>query len=115
MKNLPPGEYEITAEGRSLGKQKADRLAAGLNIGSDTANGFEPGGPWDAQCDMVRKLVDARNDLSEADSQSGHFLANRPQTAALVADFQKTDDSLTALARETAKPYPYHFVIQRVP
>lgn len=114
VKNLPPGDYEITAGGRALGKQSAERLAAGVNLCSDTANPWEPGGPWDAQSVVVKGLVDARSALADGTAQREHFLASHPQSATLDADTERADDALTTLARATAKPYPYRFVLRRV-
>src|SRR5262249_5281209 len=62
VKNLKPGKYTITAEGRALGSFAADQLEKGINIASATADGWEPGGPWDAQAWSLNFLTDARNE-----------------------------------------------------
>ncbi len=113
VKNLPPGDYEIRAEGRRLGVVDAPRLAAGLNLSSMTADGWEPGGPWDAQSDIVKELVDARDRLWYGGFFRSHFLANHPRTAGLDQQSKELDDRLTSLQRDTARPYPYHFEIRR--
>src|SRR5215212_7338733 len=79
--NLPRGDYEIRAEGRLLGKVSAQRLARGLNISSMTANGWEPGGPWDAQSDIVKELVDARDKVWMSGVKGSNYNAEHPARA----------------------------------
>ena len=109
VKNLPPGEYQITVDGRAIGKENAGSLARGVNIASKTANGFEPGGPWDAQSCVVKEFVDARDKLWMA----GHFqetlLASAGDT--IPREVAKQDEALVALQRAAAKPRPYRFII----
>ncbi|MBI5384170.1 MAG: SGNH/GDSL hydrolase family protein [Verrucomicrobia bacterium] len=113
VKNLPAGDYEIRAEGRRLGKASANRLARGLNISSMTSDGWEPGGPWDAQSGIVKELVDARDKLWMSALLRSRFLTNHPAHAELEKRTRDLDDQLVALQRATAKPYPYHFEIRR--
>ena len=57
VRNLPPGDYEIRAESRPLGKTTAGQLARGVNISvMMTADPWQPGGPWDAQSVIVKEL-----------------------------------------------------------
>ena len=114
VKNLPAGTYEIRAEGRLLGKSTADRLAAGLNISSMTADGWEPGGPWDAQSTVVKELVDARDKLWMGALLRTHFLTTHPQLAELESQTREANEKIGAQQKATAKPYPYHFQIRRV-
>src|SRR6185503_12948296 len=81
--NLPSGQYEIRAENRKLGNVSAERLARGLNISSMTADGWEPGGPWDAQSDIVKELVDARDYLWMGAWKSSNNNAENPARAKL--------------------------------
>ena len=108
VKDLPAGEYEILAGGRSLGKAPADELARGMNISSRTGSAWFPGGPWDLQSCVVKELVDARDKL-----WMGGKLAN--DDAAVVAGVKKLDDEMVDLQRLAAKPKPYRFEITRVP
>lgn len=112
--NLPPGDYEIRAEGRLLGKASAGKLAHGLNISSMTADGWEPGGPWDAQSGIVKELVDARDKLWMGGVLRSRYNASHPQRAKLDRQLRDLDDRLVAQQRATAKPYPYRFEIRRV-
>jgi len=114
VKNLPPGDYEIRAEGRLLGKFNAEQLARGVNIASATSNGWEPGGPWDVQSVAVKELVDARDKLSSGANEQSRFLANHPNSVELDNATKKLDDDIVSLQRAMAKPYAYHFEVRRV-
>ena len=111
---LETGEYEVRAEGRLLGKYSAERLARGENIASATSNGWEPGGPWDAQSDAVRELVDARDKAWGGEHFRRQFNGDNPASKKLVRQAKAADEALVALARATAKPYPYLFEIRRL-
>lgn len=111
VKNLPQGEYEIRANGRSLGKSNADALAKGLNIASMTGNGWEPGGPWDCQSCVVKELVDARDKLAESRRLQSMFLAEPGAVNPVVQRMNGQEDTLVELQREAAKPVPYRFSI----
>ena len=115
VKNLAPGKYEIRAENRSLGKVDAGQLARGLNISWMTANGWEPGGPWDAQSTSVKELVDARDRLWLSGTLRVRYADGHPQAARLAQDTQELGARLFALQHATARPYAYRFEIQRVP
>ena len=114
IKNLPEGEYTIRSGGRDLGKTTAAKLSEGLNIASTTADGWQPGGPWDAQSNVVKSLVDARDQLWMAGKQQADLLPGRPGDQLLLDAIQKSDQELVALQRASARPYPYPFEIRRV-
>ena len=111
VKNLPPGEYEIRAEERLLGKVNAQRLAQGLNISTMTADAWQLGGPWDAQSCAVKELVEARDRLWRSGALRKRYL-NDPQQAELDQQTQRVDAALVELQRATAKPSPYRFEIR---
>lgn len=113
VKSLPPGDYELRVEGRLLGTYPADRLARGENIASATSNGWEPGGPWDAQSDSLKELVDARDKLWGAGVFREQFNGDNPADQSLRRQTRRLDERLMALERATAKPYPYRFEIRR--
>lgn len=112
--SLPKGEYEIRVGDRLIGKTNAGQFARGLNLCSMTANGWEPGGPWDAQACVVKELVDARDKLWAGNQLRMRFLANHPEATALKESLKKLDDDLVSSQRAMAKPYAYHFEIRRV-
>jgi lysophospholipase L1-like esterase len=110
---LPPGEYEVRAGGRALGKVSAGALAAGLNTSSMTANGWEPGGPWDAQSSAVKELVAARDLILHGTAMRERFAGDHPDAAALDRTAKELEENLTALMRRTAKPQPCRLEIKR--
>lgn len=112
VKGLAAGRYTVRAEGRLLGTYDAPQLAEGVNISSATANGWEPGGPWDAQSDVVKELVDARDKLWMGGQIRSQHNATNPKSAGLAAEFKRLDDQLTKLARAQAKPYSYRFEVR---
>lgn len=112
VKHLPAGDYELRAAGRLLGRYSADQLSNGINIASATSNGWEPGGPWDAQADAVKELVDARDRLWSADAFRRRFNGDNPEARRLDAQTREADRRLVALQRAAAKPYPYPFELR---
>lgn len=78
-----------------------------------TSNGWEPGGPWDAQSDTVKEIVDARDKAWGAEHFRLQFNANHPASAKLARQAKAADAALVQLARSTARPYPYLFEIRR--
>jgi lysophospholipase L1-like esterase len=109
--SLPAGDYDIRAEGRRLGKVSAERLARGLNIASMTADGWEPGGPWDAQSGIVKELVDARDKLWMSALLRLQYNANHPAHARLDRQTRDLDQRLVEQQHAQARPYPYRFEI----
>jgi hypothetical protein len=83
-----------------------------MNISSMTADGWEPGGPWDAQSDAVKEIVDARDKLWMAGRFRALYNSNHPEASSLGAEYARLDEQLTGLARAQAKPYPYRFEIR---
>lgn len=112
VKGLASGRYTVRAEGRLLGTWDAKQLAEGMNISSATADGWVPGGPWDAQSDVVKELVDARDKLWMGGQLRSQYNDTNPKTTALATDFKRLDEQLTKLARAQAKPYPYRFEVR---
>lgn len=112
VKGLAAGQYTISVEGRGLGNWDAKQLAEGLNISSATADGWQPGGPWDAQSDIVKEIVDARDKLWMGGRVHAQHNDTNPQSAALASEFNRIDQQITGLARAQAKPYPYRFEVR---
>ena len=79
-----------------------------------TADGWEPGGPWDAQSDIVKELVDARDKLWMSAQLRSQYNANHPGRAKLERQTRDLDQKLVAQQRAQARPYPYHFEIRPV-
>jgi lysophospholipase L1-like esterase len=112
--NLPAGKYALRAGDRPLGTVTAEQLSEGLNIASMTADGWEPGGPWDAQSDIVKELVDARDRMLFGGVLMRTYDPNHPGKAAFDESIQKLDDRLIDLERQTARPRPYRFEIKKL-
>ena len=112
VQGLGAGRYTVRVVGRSLGIYDAKQLADGVNISSATADGWVPGGPWDAQSDVVKELVDARDKLWMGGQLRSQFNDNNPRAAALAKDYTRLDEQLTGLARAQARPYPYRFEVR---
>jgi hypothetical protein len=112
VKNLSPGRYEITADGRRAGVFSAEQLAAGVNLASTTPDPWQPGGPWDAQADVLKSLTDARHEVTLARTQSRAYLPDRPPTDELDKQSAEVDARLVEMQRTVARPRPYRFVIK---
>lgn len=114
IRGLEPGKYELRAGGRLLGKFTARQLASDLNISSMTANGWEPGGPWDAQAAALKMVTDARMEIVGSQSYSSLFLTDHPGMDAVRAETQAALERLEALQRKYATPVKVHFEAKRV-
>ena len=114
VKNLKPGKYEIVAEGRSLGVFPAERLAEGINIASATADGWQPGGPWDAQGWSLNFLTEARNETVSVDKFSKEYLGQNPNREEALKQIADINARIESAQRTVAKPATYHFVVRPV-
>jgi hypothetical protein len=114
VENLPEGRYEVRADGRGAGTFAAGQLAAGVNIASTTADGWQPGGPWNAQANVLQALTDARHQLALAGGLAKAYLGESKHPEELGEQAARTDDELVAMQRATARPKPYHFVLRKV-
>jgi lysophospholipase L1-like esterase len=112
VRGLPEGRYDVLADGRPLGSFAADRLAAGVNISSATADGWEPGGPWDAQAALLVRLTDARSEVATARQLADHYLPTHPERDALHRQADEADARLVDLQRTLVRPRPFHFVVR---
>jgi lysophospholipase L1-like esterase len=112
VQNLAPGKYELLADGRGLGTFGDDQLSKGLNISSATADGWIPGGPWDAQATVLKRLTDARDELAVSQLFERAFDAQNPAGQTQGASAKAINEQLEELQRATARPRRYHFVIR---
>jgi lysophospholipase L1-like esterase len=111
--NLTPGRYDVIADDRALGTFTDEQLARGLNIASATADGWQPGGPWDAEAALLIHLTDARDRVDQADRLLDHYLPRHPGRADLGAQSKEINERIEALQRTLLKPRPFHFVVRR--
>ena len=111
--NLPSGDYTIQADGRPLGKFSADRLAKGVNLSSATADGWQPGGPWEAQAWSLTNLTEGRSLLATARIELAHHLPDHPRLAEIDAQTRAVNVQVETLQRTLLAPRPFHFVIEK--
>jgi hypothetical protein len=112
VKNLKPGKYTVTADGRGLGDFSAEQLAAGVNIASATADPWQPGGPWDAQGWSLNYLTEARNQNAEVAKLRDEYLKTNPNRETILKQVAAINQQLEQAQRTVAKPATYHFVIR---
>ena len=109
---LPEGRYDLRADGRALGTYPASQLASGLNLASATANGWEPGGPWEAEAWALIRLTDARHELASALQAADQFSADHPGLADLHRQADGASARLEDLQRALVRPRPFHFTLR---
>jgi lysophospholipase L1-like esterase len=109
--NLPEERYEVIVDGRGAGMFTAKQLAAGVNIASTTADPWQPGGPWNAQANVLRALTESRDQLDQAKRERSAFLPNTSPTE-FKSQAERTNVEIEELQRSVAKPRPYRFVIR---
>jgi lysophospholipase L1-like esterase len=113
VENLAEGKYEVKADGRTAGTFTAKQLAASVNIASTTADAWQPGGPWNAQANVLRELTEARHQLALAGGLTRAHLSGSAAAEQLPKDAAKIDEELTAMQRLIAKPKPYRFEVRK--
>jgi lysophospholipase L1-like esterase len=111
VSSLPPDRYEVRADGRSLGSFTEKQLSQGLNVSSVTADGWEPGGPWDAEAGVLISLTDARDQIAQSERYFDHFLPAHPERVALHTQSQEINRRIEALQRTLLTPRAFHFVV----
>ena len=114
VKNLPKGRYEITADNRPLGQFTAEQLSQGLNLSSATADGWEPGGPWDAQAWILKDMTEARSQLASSRRFLDHYLPAHPERDRLHESDADINRHIEELQRTLVKPRAFHFVVRAV-
>jgi hypothetical protein len=112
VRGLPSGRYDVLADGRPLGSIPADQLARGVNICSATADGWEPGGPWDAQAMALIPLTNARSDVATQQQSIDQYLPNHPEKKRIHEQTAATIARIEDLQRTLVRPRPFHFVIR---
>ncbi len=111
--NLPAGRYDVLADDRPLGTFSEAQLQAGVNIASATANGWEPGGPWDAEAGALISMTNARDQIAEALRSVDQYLPKHPDDGALHSQAQAINERIETLQRSLLKRRPFHFVVRR--
>lgn len=112
IRALLPGEYTITADGRPLGKFSADHLASGIDIASATADAWAPGGPWNAQANLLRNVTDARHEVDMARLHATILLPGSETESTMTGSSEAINAKMEELQRALAAPRPYRFVVE---
>ena len=112
VKHLPEGRYDLTVDGRGVGTFTAKNFADGLNIASHTANGWEPGGPWNTQANVLLQLTNARHELATASLLANLHTKQGDLAEKLSRQSVSANEQLESLQRSIAQPRPYRFVIE---
>lgn len=110
---LQEGKYLLEVDGSGVGIYSAEQLADGVDIASATTNGFLPGGPWDAQANVLKQLTEARSQLGQADGQRKEYFEDSDWTRSLTKKSDAIDDGFYELQRQVARPRPYRFVLTK--
>jgi lysophospholipase L1-like esterase/pimeloyl-ACP methyl ester carboxylesterase len=114
IKSLAKADYELTVEGRKVGTYSAQQLEQGVNLSSATADPWVPGGPWDAQANILHSLTEARDKLDLSARLTAEYLSQSAAAAPYLAEVTRSNLQLEAMQRQIAKPRPYRFVLQKV-
>ena len=112
VKHLPEGRYDLTVDGRAVGTFTAKNFADGLNIASHTASGWEPGGPWNTQANVLLSLTNARHELATAGLLATLYTKQGDLAEQLSRQSAPTNEQLESLQRLIAQPRPYRFLIE---
>jgi hypothetical protein len=113
IKSLPPGRFNVSADGRRVGTWTDRQLADGVNISSVTPDAWQPGGPWSAQANILQALTEARDKLDVTRLLAGHHLAGQELPGQLAPQVGSANASLEEMQRLVARPRPYRFVVER--
>ena len=113
VEGLDEGRWEVTVDGRGVGAFTAGQLAKGMNLSFATASAWLPGGPWDAQANVLKPLTEARHELAIAVMLSRAYLPAGELPGQLSPGAMKADEQLIALQRLAAQPRAYRFVLRR--
>lgn len=113
VKSLPAGKYDVSVDGRAVSSYTSAQLEAGVNISSATTNGWLPGGPWDAQANILNSLTEARDKADLAKLQAQTHLPGQPITETFNDKIRALNADLENAQRLIAQPRPFRFTIQK--
>jgi hypothetical protein len=83
-----------------------------VNIASATADGWEPGGPWEAGDSVLISMTDARDQIANAERFLDHYLPEHPDRIELHTQSREINVRIEALQRALLKPRAFHFVVR---
>lgn len=112
VEHLAPARWEVRADGRRVGAFTERQLAGGVNLASATADAWEPGGPWDAQADVLRALTESRHQLALAALHARAWLPGTPVSRGADEDGARVNREIERMQRDAARPRPYRIVLR---
>lgn len=113
IKNLPDGDYVVAVDGRGLGSWSAAELARGVNVASATADGWEPGGPWEVAAWALASATESRSSLGQSALEMELRLPAAPGLADFKDRVREADAGLRKVQRALVAPRPFRFVVER--
>lgn len=113
VKSLPEGNYDLIVDDRKVGTYPSDQLEGGVNVSSTTPDPWIPGGPWDAQANILHTLTESRDKLDLSALLTNAHLPGQTLAQEFVAEVRKANTQLEEMQRQIAKPRPYRFVVQK--
>ena len=95
-----------------MGDTSSGAAASVVLIASHTANGWEPGGPWNTQANVLMQLTNARHELATAGLLANLHTKQGDLADQLARQSVSANEQLEMLQRSVAQPRPYRFVIE---
>ena len=86
-----------------------------MNVASATADGWEPGGPWDARSTLLIPLTDARTEVTQMHKQLPRYLPETPSREEVSRQAAAIDAQIHTLQRALVQPGSYRWVIRPAP
>jgi hypothetical protein len=84
-----------------------------VNLASATADGWEPGGPWEAAAWALAELTEARTKLFQSKLGLAHYLPGSPALPAFQEQARAINERIEALQHTLVAPRPFRFVVER--
>lgn len=112
VRNLPAGTHSLAVDGRKVGSWSHAQWAAGINLSSATADPWSPGGPWDAQANVVLRLTESRHGLELARMMAALHSPALRDDPAWLRETTELNARIESLQRKAARPATYHFVLR---
>lgn len=104
----------MQVDGRGVGSFSDEQLAAGVKLCSATADGWIPGGPWEAQAWSLTALTESRWQLFQSRRMATTYMTTHPELAEFGKHNAEINGQLESLQRDFARPVKYHFALKVV-
>lgn len=110
VKNLEPGDYALSIDGKAIATFTATDLAQGVNLAEYMNT------PMFAQAQGVWNIMNARADMMYNKWRQLEFSLgwdNSPKRTAAIKALEELSDELDGRARAAAKPVKHHFELKK--